>query len=273
MQRFAILLAQGPLSKIVSQSLNGAFIWMIPKGGDISALAINETAVMVDFENIDTLIADLHNHSITDIILVGKIKRPLINPKKCDDTAYKLFFPKGQRPLVDMGDDTIARSVINMFETAGFAVRGVHEIISALTVNKGVIGAHQPTEQNQHDAKRAHKILQALDDQDIGQSCVVWRGLCFGIETIQGTDAMLNFVRETRIHYGHHMHTGGVLFKSPKSNQDLRIDMPVIGANTIRLASQAALTGICITANNVIVLDSDNTIGLANENNIALWAE
>jgi len=51
---------------------------------------------------------------------------------------------------------------------------------------------------------------------------VAAKGQIIGIETLQGTDAMLAYVADTA------PASGGVLVKRPKPGQDLRVDMPAI---------------------------------------------
>ena len=88
-----------------------------------------------------------------------------------------------------------------------------------------------------------------------------------GIETLQGTDAMLRFVAETA------PGSGGVLVKRAKPGQDLRVDMPAIGPDTVALAADAGLSGIEVQAGHVLLLDPDSGAALpAQTHGIALWA-
>ena len=56
---------------------------------------------------------------------------------------------------------------------------------------------------------------------------------------------------------------GGVLVKAPKRGQNMRIDIPTIGPETVRRAAEAGLQGIAITVGEVIVADRQETIALA----------
>ena len=61
---------------------------------------------------------------------------------------------------------------------------------------------------------------------------------------------------------------GGVILKSAQINQDERVDMPTIGPNTIKNVVKANLSGIAITADNVIVLDFQKVIEMIEDNNL-----
>ena len=61
---------------------------------------------------------------------------------------------------------------------------------------------------------------------------------------------------------------GGVILKSAQINQDERVDMPTIGPNTIKNIVKTNLSGIAITADNVIVLDFQKVIEMIEDNNL-----
>ena len=48
---------------------------------------------------------------------------------------------------------------------------------------------------------------------------------------------------------------GGTLVKISKPGQERRVDMPVIGAETVRLAAEAGLRGIAVEAGGTLILD------------------
>ena len=55
------------------------------------------------------------------------------------------------------------------------------------------------------------------------------------------------------------------IVKREKINQDLRVDMPTIGPETIRQVYDAKLSSIIITPGKVIVLEQDECIRLCKE--------
>lgn len=50
---------------------------------------------------------------------------------------------------------------------------------------------------------------------------------------------------------------GGVMVKMPKAGQDLRVDMPAIGPDTVRRAATAGLSGIAVQRGAVLVLEAE----------------
>jgi DUF1009 family protein len=120
------------------------------------------------------------------------------------------------------------------------------------------------------DIARADQVLKTLSPLDVGQSVVVENGLVLGIETLQGTDALLSFVAATAPNLRGPI--GGVFVKRPKAGQDLRVDMPTIGPNTIDLMGKAGLSGIVISPDACVVVDVQQTIERANSQSIFIVA-
>ncbi|MEM6391068.1 MAG: UDP-2,3-diacylglucosamine diphosphatase LpxI [Pseudomonadota bacterium] len=191
---------------------------------------------------------------VTDMVLAGGLRRPNFNPLELDDYT-KLLLPR-LAPVLAQGDDALLRFVIGVFEAEGFTVRGAHTLLPGLTRPEGSVAGVTPSAADELDIAKARAILEALGREDVGQGAVVRAGLCVGIETVQGTDAMLEFVARTRDDKAN----GGVLVKAPKPGQDLRVDMPAIGPGTVAAARAAGLNGIAIAAGSVVVLDSAQTI-------------
>ncbi len=216
-------------------------------------------------EKIGGLIDDLRAAGCDAVVFAGAMTRPQIDPTALDPLGAQLI----QKVLGDSNktDDQTFRIIIELFETEGFTVKGCTDLLPDLLIPEGPLTARGPDDLERHDATFARNIVTTLGPLDVGQGAVVAGGLCLGIETIQGTDAMLGFVAQTRTG------RGGVLVKAPKPSQDLRIDMPVIGVDTVQHAVTAGLGGICVQAEKVIVLDKAAVAAAADEVGLAIWAE
>jgi DUF1009 family protein len=58
-----------------------------------------------------------------------------------------------------------------------------------------------------------------------------------------------------------------------KPGQDLRIDIPAIGPDTVRAAAAAKLSGIVVNSKNCWAIDRDEIIRLADRHKIFISAE
>jgi DUF1009 family protein len=213
------------------------------------------------FEQLGRLFDELRAKDVTEVCLAGAMSRPALDP-----VAFDPFTAKQMPVLMQamgQGDDALLRAVIAIIEGEGFTVRAAHDIRPDLVAQAGPIAG---TPMGQTDAARARAVLDALGPLDVGQGAVVGRGQVLGIETLQGTDAMLDFVARTA------PGSGGVFVKRPKPGQDLRVDMPAIGPDTIRHVAAAGLKGVEIAPGQVLLLDRPGIEAACAETGVALWA-
>jgi DUF1009 family protein len=213
------------------------------------------------FEKPNSLFKQLKKSNCTQVVFAGAMQRPKLNPLKFDLKLMKLA--PTLLPALKGGDDGALSLIAQIFESEGITVIPAHEILPELLAQSGVLTNTKPTEQDQADITRGFAILNAMSSADVGQACVVGQGLCLGIETIQGSDALLHFVSETKASFIDD--NTGVFIKAPKQNQDRRMDMPTIGVETLNTVHNAGLLGIAIAANGVQILDRDTCIQHANE--------
>lgn len=220
------------------------------------------------FEKMGDLFANLKDQGVDRVVFAGSLARPPLDPTAFDPTMMSL----APRLMVAMqsGDDALLSQVIAIFEEQGFAVMGAHELVPGLTAEEGLTVGAEPGEADLQDVSRAWDILMALSPLDVGQGCVVAGGQCLGIETVQGTDALLQFVAQTPEKLRRDFK--GVYVKAAKRGQDLRIDMPVIGPQTIAAVARAGLAGLVIEAGRVMIVERDKTLQAVEDEGLFLTA-
>ncbi|MEH6359886.1 MAG: UDP-2,3-diacylglucosamine diphosphatase LpxI [Amylibacter sp.] len=223
----------------------------------------NEQLIEARFEKPGTMFKAIKAAGCRDVVFAGYIIRPRINPLKFDlkmiSVAAKLL------PKLKSGDTATLDAIRSIFEAEGLQILGAHEILKDLLALSGTLTKTAPSVDDFTDMKRAYAIVTQMGIADVGQGVVVAQGLCLGVESIQGTDAMLNFVATTSADYRPDENAGqGVLLKAPKRGQDWRIDLPAIGPDTVENAAKAGLSGIAVQTQGVLVLGLEDTIAAAN---------
>jgi DUF1009 family protein len=214
------------------------------------------------FEKPNSLFKQLDKTDCTQVVFAGAMQRPKLNPLKFDLKLMKLA--PTLLPALKGGDDGALNLIAQIFEAEGITVIPAHTILPDLLSSSGVLTKAKPTDQDEADIARGFSILNAMSAADVGQACVVGQGLCLGIETIQGSDAMLRFVTDTKAAFVA-PNPNGVFVKAPKIGQDHRMDMPTIGVETLNAVNNAGLRGIAIAENGVQILNRDACVNLANE--------
>ncbi len=209
------------------------------------------------------VIRALKDAQVTEIVMVGHIRRPGLWDLKPDMKALGFFTQIG---LKAMGDDSLLRAVADVLQKEGFGILGVDDLVTDLLFPAGCLTKVKPDEQALADIAHGVKIAQTLGALDVGQAVIVQQGLVLAVEAIEGTDAMLNragaLARSGK---------GGVLVKMKKPQQDRRLDLPTIGPNTVMQAAKAGLRGIAAHAGHVIILEQDQCVRLANQHKFFLY--
>lgn len=273
-QGIAIIAGQGNLPKELAQHLleQNPLVVIVQFQGVLLDWCDGYTVIPAQFEKPNALFKSLKRLGIDQVVFAGAMTRPKLNPLKFDLTLLKLA--PTLLPSLKSGDNTTLSLVIKIFEDNGFTILGAHEVLPNLVASKGILTKQSPTEADKQDTERAFGIITAMSAADVGQACVVAQGLCLGVETIQGSDVMLTWVAQSAGAYRHDPNGGqGVFVKLPKAGQDLRVDLPTIGPNTIHAVHNAGLAGIVISQGSVMILDQDECISLANEYGLFIWVK
>lgn len=214
-------------------------------------------------EHLGTLIAELKALGITEVCFAGSIGRPALDPSKIDAATLPLV-PRVIEAL-QRGDDGALRTVLSIFEEAGFIIRAPDEIASALLPRSGIYTTRKPDDAHRADAERAALIIQGMGALDIGQSCVVKGGQALAIEAGFGTDWMLGSLGNRTDGLG------GLFYKAKKPTQDRRIDLPVVGVKTVAGVAKAGLEGLVVECDGVMVLDLAAVERIADELGLFFW--
>jgi DUF1009 family protein len=196
------------------------------------------------------------------VCLAGRVDRPDFSTLKPDARGLEAL--PGLVAAARQGDDALLRFLVGEFVAEGFAVEGAHEVDAGLTLPAGPLGAVSPGPAHAADVAAALATARAVGRLDIGQAAVVVDGLVLAVEAQEGTAAMLSRCAGLPAALrGAPGARKGVVAKAPKPIQERRVDLPVIGPDTVEAAAAAGLAGIAGEAGAVLVIDRPRTIALA----------
>ena len=205
----------------------------------------------------------LKSCGVEELILAGAMARPSWSTVRPDMRGLKLL---PRIAAAGQGDDAILSVVIQEFESEGFCVVGLHDVMPDLLVSEGVIGRHAPDSDALDDIKRGVDVARALGSVDVGQAVVVQNGVVLGVEAAEGTDALVDRCATLR-----RDGPGGVLVKCVKPGQEQRADLPSIGPTTVQHVINSGLRGIAIGADAALILDRTETIAAADAGSLFLY--
>lgn len=256
MGRRAIIAGAGALPGLLAAAGPALLVRLAGQPG-----GTGDADITARLECLGRLFADLRAAGVGELCLAGAMRRADFDRDRLDPETAALL--PGLTAAMARGDDALLRRIVAIFEDEGFTVRGAHELRPDLVMRAGTLAG---SARAGGDAERARAVLAALGPLDVGQAAVAGRGQILGVETLQGTDAMLGFVAHSA------PGSGGVLVKRAKPGQDLRVDMPAIGPDTVAACARAGLSGIEVQADHVLLLDPGAVRAACAAHAIALWA-
>lgn len=245
-----------PRELAAAVTAGGRAVHVVAIEGEADAELAHFPHTRVNWGALGGMIAALRTAGCREIAIVGRVRRPDLLKVRPDIGVFRSI-PHILRLLAG-GDDSVLRRVILFFEEHGFVVRGVGDVAPSLVAGLGPLGIVQTTADCQLDIDHGLALIRALGPADVGQAVVVSQGRVIAVEAADGTDPMLERLALSRAG-----ETGGILVKSPKPRQELRIDLPAIGPRTVALAAQAGLSGIAVIGGQVLIAQREQTIEAA----------
>ena len=205
-------------------------------------------------------------NGVRRVVFAGKYRRSSSKREahKASRNVILAFITK--RLVSRFGDDRVMRRIAGLLRLFAIRVVAPQEIYPSLCPERlGALGRIKTTRGDRRDIQFAKKVLDKLAPMDISQSIVVASGLVLGIETLAGTDALLESVRSLKKQRDIE---GGVLVKLPKIGQSKELDLPAIGTETLRMVARANLNGIAIESQGALLIPPEKTIAKADESSL-----
>ena len=174
------------------------------------------------------------------VVMAGKIRRPSLAQLKPDAAAAS---GAGCRPW-----RCALRSISSFFAEVGIETLSPDSSMPQAVMPSGVMSGAL-NEAAEEDIRRGIAVLEALGGHDVGQGVVIQDARVIAVEAAEGTDEMLRRVAPLLDPAA----PPAVFVKRRKSGQDARLDMPVIGADTLRIAAAGGVSILALETNGVLL--------------------
>ena len=208
-------------------------------------------------------ISVLKKNNCKNVIFLGKVERPEISLLKFDRKA--LFYLPRLFSAFKKGDGNILKEIIKIFKENKLNVVNSMKFTPELIFKDKSINKVKINNTDKSSISKGVRIIKSLSKFDIGQSVIINNGYVLAIEGPEGTDETIK--RSLHLSKKYKLKNKSILVKFPKANQDLRIDLPTIGFDTIKNCIKANIKGIAVKRSQNIILDKDKIINLAKKNN------
>ncbi len=213
---------------------------------------------MLHLGALNKLIEFYRSHGVERLCFAGAISKPKALDLRPDFRAAKVLFK-----LRSKGDDVLLRAVMDELESEGLHIVQAAELVPGLRGPVGVMTRRSPTDEEWQDLRYGWPIACAIGSMDIGQCVVVKRGMVVAVEGLEGTDAVLRRGAELG-------GAGCVAIKIVKPGQDERIDLPALGAGTIRTLVDGGYSCLAYHAGKTLFFDREEAVRLADSHALTI---
>jgi len=202
----------------------------------------------------------LSENKCKKVLFAGKIDKPKFSTLKVDFKGF-YYLPRIIK-AAKLGDAAILKAVIKILIKEKIKVINSNTYNPELTLSKGCYTRLKPNTKDLVSVNKGIKSLSVLNPHNHVQGLIVRDSIIVAKEKIFGTKKMLQSISNDK------KNSQGILIKFPKKNQDLRIDLPTIGFDTLKDCNRSGIKGIVLKSKQNIFLDKNKSIKFANKNKI-----
>jgi len=192
-----------------------------------------------------------------NVLFAGKIAKPKFSTLRLD--LKGVYYMPDIIRAAKLGDAAIIKSIIKILDNENIKVISSIFFNPELTLKSGNYTKLKASKSDNNSIKKGIIYFNKLNSLDHVQAVIVKDNSILAIEDRQGTKKMLSRLKKK---------SEGILIKLPKKKQDLRIDLPTIGLQTLKDCKKYGLKGIVLKSKRNIFLDKTKCISFANRNKI-----
>ena len=208
-------------------------------------------------------LAFLKDHGVGSLVMAGAFQRPAFKGLKVDLKGAAWLSGLLKEPS---GDDHLLRYLTRKLEGEGFSVISPQSIMPHALHPPGLLAGEALSPSQMTSVARGFQLLSALSPFDVGQALALEEDWILSIEGAEGTDALIKRTKAL-------MRTPGAAFllKAPKEGQDLRLDPPVLGLDTLSNLLQNGFRGVVFKAPGTLLLEPLRMQAFARENGLIVF--
>jgi DUF1009 family protein len=213
----------------------------------------------ISLGQLGTCIKVLKQAGVTHAVMAGQVKHAKIFSGIVPDTTLLAVLAK----LRWKNTDGLIGAVAAVLSDHGIELIDSTAFIAPLLARPGVLTKRSPTAEEQKDLELGYRVADTIAALDIGQTIAVKHQAVVAVEAMEGTDAVIGRA-------GHLAGAGVCIVKVAKPKQDMRFDVPVVGAATLQAMRDAGATTLSVDAGKTLMIDGEAIIRAADEADICI---
>jgi DUF1009 family protein len=202
----------------------------------------------------------LRGAGVHEAVMAGQVKHrqifsSLIPDLKLMGVLARLAF-KNTDSLIGGVADALAREGITLLPST--ALLGEH------MASAGAMTRRSPGRDERRDIEYGREVARGLAGMDVGQTVAVKDRAAVALEAMEGTDEVIR--RAGRL-----AGPGVTIVKVSKPRQDMRFDVPVVGAGTLEAMVEVKAGVLAVDAGKTLIIDKPAFLRSADESGLAVW--
>ncbi|OGD21875.1 MAG: hypothetical protein A2W03_10835 [Candidatus Aminicenantes bacterium RBG_16_63_16] len=167
--------------------------------------------------------------------------------------------------LKDQSATAILRAAVAFLESLGIKVLDPGPLLGPYLCEPGALTRSRLPEAAEADIAFGLPLARRLADWDIAQTLVVRRRAVVAVEGMDGTDATIR--RGAKL-----AGAGFSVVKAGRTVQDMRLDVPAVGLDTVRAIVRAGGAALGLDAAKVVFFQKSEAVALADSHGLAIVA-
>ncbi|MGL5796667.1 MAG: LpxI family protein [Cetobacterium sp.] len=196
-------------------------------------------------------------NDIKEVVMLGKVEKSLL----FQNMKLDYFGEQLMEKLPDKKDETLLFGVISFLRLNKIKVLPQNHLLGNMMFGAQCYTDLKPSKEDEKTIKIGVEAAKALSSVDAGQTVVCKESSVVALEGIEGTDKTIERA-------GEYAKEDCIIIKMARPQQDMRVDIPAVGIETVKKAVQIKAKGIVAEANKMLFLDMKECIELAQKNNI-----
>jgi len=219
----------------------------------------NKNVLSVSIGQFGKIIKLIKEKKCKQVLFAGKINKPKFSSLKLDFKG--LYYIPQIIQASKVGDALIIKIIIKILAKERIKVLSSILFNPELTLTRGSHTKFKPNKSDSNSINKGIKLLKKINPYNNVQGLVIRDSKIIAYETTKGTKKMLQLIKKKK-------KTNCILIKFPKMKQDLRVDLPTVGLDTLMDCKKAGIKGIVLKSKQNIFIDKEKSIHFANRNNI-----
>jgi len=186
------------------------------------------------------IVRALRQERVTDVVLLGKVAITHLFARIRPD----LLAAKALLAARDRRGDSLLEAIVRALEAEGFLVLPTPAFLTPLVVQPGQLTRRGPSRAEASDIRLGREVARQIAALRVGQTVVVKHGTVLAVES-----------------------------KVSRPGQDLRYDLPTIGAETLKALQEAEATALALDAGTSLLLERDRFVAGADAMKLAVVAD